>query len=663
MNLLCTSLILILTAISAVAETRVRITGTKQKSENEILDLMGGRLAHVRANEAAPSRADDAAFLVRQVLRKDGYTDVRVDWKIVGRGEIVLTVHEGGRLSLGRVRVNGVPPAQAEKLAKLYARPARKGHSFTSGAAPFREEDVKTGLSYLRQELNAQGYWGGEAVVTSRATDPASGEVDFMIEVRPGPLYNISEARIVSRDGRGMPEAQAAAKPYAGKTATTGNLNAMRLAVEEVFVSSGYPDAEISMTRTLAAPRFVPEFSINLGKRVRLNRIDVEGLVRTNPKRVEAKLKSLEGDWYDEAAMNKRLRGFLAIGAFSSARLETREIAEDRIDATLHLEEACAKEISFAAGGDSYLGALLRTTYTDRNLMGELLGFSAGFEFSSRGVLGEARLVDPWFMGTDVAASARIYALVYGREGYSTFETGLEGTGTWEFGDHYKLEALAGFSFVNLSEDGLPVSELGETVYGQPRLRITQTLDYRDSAVLPRNGWHLTAPLEIGSAMGDLSTSYVRAELSGAWYHTFENDWQIVLGGAGGILMPSGDGVDLPINLRLFNGGARSVRSFPERELGPTVEGYPTGGEGMWHANVELIRKLAGSLKAVGFVDAGSLSREFDKLGSGDVELAVGLGLRLDLPIGPVRLEYGYNLTRDPGEPVGTLHFAIGVAF
>jgi outer membrane protein assembly complex protein YaeT len=663
MNLLRTSLILMLTALSAVAETRVRITGTKQKSENEILDLMGGRLAHVRANEAAPSRADDAAFLVRQVLRKDGYTDVRVDWKIVGRGEIVLTVHEGGRLSLGRVRVNGVPPAEAEKLAKLYARPARKGHSFTSGAAPFREEDAETGLSYLRQELNAQGYWGGEAAVTNRTTDPASGAVDLTIDVRPGPLYSISEAKIVSRDGRGMPEAQAAANPYAGKTATTGNLNAMRLAVEEVFVSSGYPDAEISMTRTLDAPRFVPEFFINLGKRVRLNRIDVEGLVRTNPKRIEARLKSLEGDWYDEAAMNKRLRGFLAIGAFSSARLETREIAGDRIDATLHLEEARAKEISFAAGGDSYLGALLRTTYTDRNLMGELLGFSAGFEFSSRGVLGEARLVDPWFMGTDVAASARVYALVYGREGYSTFETGLEGTGTWEFGDHYKLEALVGFSFVNLTEDGLPVSELGETVYGQPRLRVTQTLDYRDSAVLPRNGWHLTAPLEIGSAMGDLSTSYVQAELSGAWYHTFENDWQIVLGGAGGILMPSGDGVDIPVNLRLFNGGAHSVRSFPERELGPTVEGYPTGGEGVWHANVELIRRLAGSLKAVGFVDAGSLSREFDKLSSGDVELAVGLGLRLDLPIGPVRLEYGYNLTRDPGDPVGTLHFAIGVAF
>lgn len=663
MNLLYTSLILMLTALSAVAETRVRITGMKQKSENDILDLMGGRLAHVRANEAAPSRADDAAFLVRQVLRKDGYTDVWVDWRIVGPAEILLTVVEGGRLSLGRVQVNGAPPAQAQKLAKLYSRPALKGRSFTSGDAPFREEDVETGLSYLRQELNAQGHWGSEAAVTSRTTDPASGVVDLTIDVRPGPLYHISEARIVSQDGRGLSEARAAVKPYAGKTATTGNLNAMRLAVEEAFVSSGYPDAEIFMTRTLVASRFIPEFSIDLGKRVRLNRIEIEGLARTNPKRIEARLKRLEGDWYDEAAMSKRLRGFLAIGAFSSARLETREIEGDGIDATLHLEEARAKEISIAGGVDSYLGALLRTTYTDRNLMGELLGFSAGFEFSSRGVLGETRIIDPWFMGTDVAASARLYALIYGREGYSSFETGLEGTGTREFGDHYKLEVLAGFSFVNLNEDGLPVSELGETVYGQPRLRITQTLDYRDSAVLPRKGWHLVAPLEIGSAMGDLSTSYVRAELSGAWYHTFENDWQIVLGAAGGVLVPSGDGVDLPINLRLFNGGAHSVRSFPERELGPTVEGFPTGGEGMWHANAELIRGLAGSLKAVGFIDAGSLSREFDKLGSGDVELAVGLGLRLDLPIGPVRLEYGYNLTRDPGDPVGTLHFAIGVAF
>jgi outer membrane protein insertion porin family len=45
------------------------------------------------------------------------------------------------------------------------------------------------------------------------------------------------------------------------------------------------------------------------------------------------------------------------------------------------------------------------------------------------------------------------------------------------------------------------------------------------------------------------------------------------------------------------------------------------------------------------------------------VEVAAGLGLRLDLPIGPVRLEYGHNMTQGRGEPGGTWHFAIGTTF
>ena len=39
--------------------------------------------------------ADDAAFMLRQILRKDGYADAEVDWKIAGRNEIVLIVREG----------------------------------------------------------------------------------------------------------------------------------------------------------------------------------------------------------------------------------------------------------------------------------------------------------------------------------------------------------------------------------------------------------------------------------------------------------------------------------------------------------------------------------------------------------------------------------------
>ena len=663
MNLLRSITCLFLTAIVAAAETRVFIEGLKSMSSTQALSLLGDRLEHVRASAASPPRADDAAFLLRQVLRKDGYADAVVDWRIAGRESIVLTVQEGGRLSLGKVTVNGVPAAQAKKLSRLYARPAEKDRPIIAGAPPFREGDVAAGLANVKQELNATGYWAAEAVLQDRPTDPQTGFVSIRIEVSPGSIHTIGTPVVKSSDGRGVKLTSTTAAPFVGKDATTANLNAMRNAVEQTAVSRGYPDAVIRMGHTVANGKFIPEFSIDLGTRVRLRNIRMEGLERTKPERIAARMKDMEGEWYDEAAMNKRLRELLATGAFGAASVETEVVGDRLVDANLHFDEARAREVSFAAGFGSYQGFIFRTTYADRNLMGNLWGLNSGFEFGSRGVLGDVRVTDPWLYGSDVSATARAYALIYGREGYDTFETGLEGKVTWRFGPHYTLDVLVGSGLVNIEGDGLPVSELGETNYTNPRIEISQSLDYRDNPVLPTKGWHLDSPLEIGAAVGNLSTSYIRAGLTGGWYHKINNNYHLGFGGEWGVLVPSGDSGDLPIDLRLFNGGARSIRSFPERELGPTFGGYPTGGEGMWNTNLELIRNITGSVKAVAFFDSGTLSRNFEDIGTSSIEMAAGLGVRLDLPIGPVRLEYGYNLTRDVGEPTGTFHFAIGYAY
>jgi outer membrane protein assembly complex protein YaeT len=642
--------------------TRVRIEGMKSRSEREVLEMMGGRLTHVRSSPPSAPLADDAAFLLRQILRKDGYADAGVDWKIAKGNEIVLIVREGFRLSLGQVTVTGVPADDTKKLAKLYAKPAEKERPLMGGTPPFREGDVETGLSFIRQEYNAHGYWLADVSITSRTINPSNGMVDLTIDVKPGVLHKIASPRVTDGDGVGK-FSSSTAQPFVGKSATTKNLNAMRLAVEEAATSQGYPDADIRMGRTLEAGRFIPEFSITLGTRVRLRDIHIAGLKRTNPDRIAARLDEMEGDWYDEAAMNKKLRTLFATGAFASARIETEPVGEGTIDATLHFEESRAKEISLAAGFGSYQGFIMRATYADRNLFGNLWGFNAGIEASSRGLLGEARITDPWLFGSDVSGTARVYALMYGREGYDTYETGFDGKLIWKFGDHYTLDLLAGSSAVKLTGDGLPSSELGEKVYINPKIRLTQTVDFRDNPVLPTKGWHLENPLEIGSAVGDMSTSYVKAGLTGGWFHEINRHYQVGIGGEWGVLMPGGDGEDLPIDLRLFNGGARSVRSFPERELGPLVDGYPTGGEAMWNTNMELIREITGAVKAVAFFDAGKLARNHEDISNSDVELATGLGVRLDLPIGPVRLEYGYNLTRDEGEPAGTFHFAIGYAY
>ncbi len=105
----------------------------------------------------------------------------------------------------------------------------------------------------VRQMLRKDGYWQATATLTTRATDPASGKVEVAIAVSPGVRHRIANARITSPDGRGVAETKLAAEPFAGRFATTRNLNAMRLAVDDTFRSEGYPDAEISMTRTVDA--------------------------------------------------------------------------------------------------------------------------------------------------------------------------------------------------------------------------------------------------------------------------------------------------------------------------------------------------------------------------------------------------------------------------
>ena len=66
------------------------------------------------------------------------------------------------------------------------------------------------------------------------------------------------------------------------------------------------------------------------------------------------------------------------------------------------------------------------------------------------------------------------------------------------------------------------------------------------------------------------------------------------------------------------------------------------------------------AIKAAVFLDAGSLGRS---TGFGKMRYSVGAGLRYDLPIGPVRLDYGWNPAPQEHESSGAVHFTLGFAF
>lgn len=643
------------------AETEIDIRGMRSKSEREVLTLIGGRLFYVRSKPANSWRANDAAYLVQNILRNDGFFEAEVTAIIEGERKIALIVDEGLRLSLGKVEILG--DGDTKKLTKIFTTPFASDTPFGAGSVPFRAGDVAKGLDFVSSQLKSEGYWNAEVTMAKQAINQETGVVDMSVQVDRGPRFKIGQPTVNSPDGRGVKRSATTWEPFIGKWASTENINGLRSAMVVAFTSRGYPDADITMTRRLTYETYYPEFVIKLGVRVKLLEVHSAGLVRTKKERIDQIMEPLEGDWYDEAAMGKKVKNLLQTGAFESVRLETYEVAGKRIDATLHFQEAKAKEITLSAGVDSFDGPLFRAKFTDRNFSGLLRALSAGVELSARGVLGEVSLSDPWWRGTEILRTHRLYSLIRGYDGYTSYSLGYENGWKMDLSDHYAMELVLGVSAVTVDGEELAARFLGDSDYGLLHMKFRQSWDYRDSAILPKSGWHINMPLEIGIAAGNETNPYFKAGINGGIYFPLPGTFQLGLGGFANWIYPTGELGDLPIDLRAFNGGARSVRSFPERELGPSFEGDPYGGDLSWAVNAELVRTITGSVQAVAFVDAGAVTGDYSGLREGGVELAAGLGVRFELPIGPVRLEYGHNLTQGPGEPSGTWHFAIGSTF
>lgn len=123
---------------------------------------------------------------------------------------------------------------------------------------------------------------------------------------------------------------------------------------------------------------------------------------------------------------------------------------------------------------------------------------------------------------------------------------------------------------------------------------------------------------------------------------------------------------------RLFYlGGVDSLRGFPlwslipedvyQRRIGATAIPI-SGGDLLINPRAELRVPIVGMWQTAVFVDTGNLwavSREvFDTF---RLRYSAGLGIRLSTPVGPLAVDYGFNLDPRPNEDFGAFHFSIGL--
>ncbi|OYW27029.1 MAG: hypothetical protein B7Z47_07025, partial [Chthoniobacter sp. 12-60-6] len=365
---------------------------------------------------------------------------------------------------------------------------------------------------------------------------------------------------------------------------------------------------------------------------------------------------------YSPAEIDVMHRRVLNSEVFS--RLDVKAIPTGSDTMTLRItgEEAMTRRLSVYGGYETFLGPIAGLEWRKVNWMNSGNAIRMKAEINGQGFNGDLAWIDPAFLGSshslEVGLRAESQAVFdYERQSY---RSRVSLNRQWD--RHISTKLFAEASDNHTQSSLLSLVELGPPDYQIANIGASVVFDYRDSPLLPTSGWY--GSLAVTQTVGDVSFLRVDGVLS--FYMPITKKFRAAFGTKISGIYSSGGITRVPIDLRVFNGGPNSVRSFRERRMGQKGgTDTPLGGALSEVASLEFSYSLSSNLELALFGDAGLLSpaAAFPTISFPALRYAVGLGLRYKLPIGPLRVDYGVNPNRRPGEPFGALSVSFGFAF
>ena len=154
--------------------------------------------------------------------------------------------------------------------------------------------------------------------------------------------------------------------------------------------------------------------------------------------------------------------------------------------------------------------------------------------------------------------------------------------------------------------------------------------------------------------------------MSAAGYYAIGDDDRVVLAGRGRVGTIFGEKFDeVPVDQRLFAGGANSIRGYEFQRAGPLdANADPTGGRSLVDFGAEIRARFLDDWGMVVFADGGTASRGQYLDGGERMLFAAGIGARYYTKVGPVRFDIAFPLNgRDGVDDLFQFYISFGQAF
>lgn len=354
----------------------------------------------------------------------------------------------------------------------------------------------------------------------------------------------------------------------------------------------------------------------------------------------------------------------------ATMKKDARKNKEIPVVVTLNADKLNSAELGVGFGTDT--GVRLRTQYRRAIVNSYGHAFDANMELSQIRQAVDAHYSIPYKHPINdyfnlVTGYEREEFTGVGPSTSLTTQTGIAGAervirnpvGGWQhtFGFRYRIDKIHQIGDVNATDIPAAFLRPGSNP-DQHALLFGYQLSKTDSndPVNPVKGFKQNYKIQLGSksVVSDANMAILSADW-GFLYSLGENyNHQFVLGAQAAYIFTD-DFNSVPYNLRFFAGGDQSLRGFDYKTLSPEENGYRIGGQALAVGSLEYNYQFKPGWRAAVFTDFGNA---FDKSFSNSTAYSVGLGIRWQSPIGPIRLDIASGIS-DPGRPI-RLHFFIG---
>lgn len=605
-------------------------------------------------------------------------SDVRYEVKS-GAAVVTYNIQEGQKTVITAVDFQGNTVFSSKVLRKVVKT---RRHNFImsifTDAGKLKEETVQEDISALRDYYQNHGYLDVQ-VSKPDLVRAANGDTTIVYKITEGRQYHARHVAISGEQVFTLSQIDQKIKMKDGAVYSPEQVRADVKAIQDLYGQRGYIDLQVAPDTINAGNGEMDlTYRITEGTQSYVNQVNIIGNTKTQDKVIRRELAVAPGDVYDTTRVDvskarlQNLNYFSRVDAYPS---DTNSAG--RKDLNVRVAEKPTGSLNFGAGFssiDSLLG-FAEISQSNFDLFNWPHFTGAGEHFSARVQIGTETkdvviaLTQPWFFDRKIAVGGQLFYhdADYYSNYYSNRDYGFELntrkalTNFLTARASYRLENIG---IYNVSSDASQYMKDQAAILTKSSVTVGLTHDTRDNVFLTHTGHRVDLSAYVsGGPLGGNEKIY-GFDLQGTQY--FKLPWNTIFFINGEAASVNGwDNGNVPIWDSLYLGGANNLRGFKFYDVSPKDnKGNSIGGSSMARVTLEYSWPIIERVRGAVFYDAGFVNAGSYDYGTNNLASDVGIGVRLNLPIGPVRVDYGIPIQRgNASGHSGQFNFNIGYQF